>query len=331
MTTYVDVTIKGTSGNDLLRYIPQGQQHTNQRFLVGLQGDDTLISVNASDPKVGYFTGGAGEVYALGGSGSDTYIWDGNGVFVIADSGGTNDTFIEEALSPYAGSLMYAFTIDNKHLIYGSDSSYLMHLNFNQPQGKIENYYLFDGYQQHYLSHDDFLSSIKSLTEWRGNVSSSELSSLNLNSSDVQQLFDKLDALETGEYRIASETDVAQIGRLYKAALGREPDINGLNYWVDRWEEQLSLNQIANQFIESMEFSLRYGSPTDEAYVNALYLNVLGRLPDSGGFDYWIERLDLGTSRADILQGFSDSQENRTNTEIIFTGLYEELQGDWVF
>ena len=40
--------------------------------------------------------------------------------------------------------------------------------------------------------------------------------------------------------------------------------------------------------------------------------NVLGRLPDSNGLNYWIGQLNSGTeTRYEVLLGFSESAENK--------------------
>ena len=42
-----------------------------------------------------------------------------------------------------------------------------------------------------------------------------------------------------------------------------------------------------------------------------LYENVLGRAPDGGGNDFWVDALDDGSiSRAQVLVGFAESSEN---------------------
>ena len=52
---------------------------------------------------------------------------------------------------------------------------------------------------------------------------------------------------------------------------------------------------------------------SDQSFVSLLYNNILGRDPDQSGFDYWINEIESGTSRAEILPGFSESQENQIN------------------
>jgi hypothetical protein len=63
----------------------------------------------------------------------------------------------------------------------------------------------------------------------------------------------------------------------------------------------------------SPEFSQLMGTsvPSDEALVTALYQNVLHRAPDAQGYQYWLDRLDAGTSRESMLLGFAESPENQ--------------------
>ena len=66
--------------------------------------------------------------------------------------------------------------------------------------------------------------------------------------------------------------------------------------------------------MQSSEFINRYGTLTDTAFVDALYLNVLGRLPDQAGLQFWTDQLSHGTTRAVVLVGFAESPENVAKT-----------------
>ena len=109
--------------------------------------------------------------------------------------------------------------------------------------------------------------------------------------------------------------DAQPVARLYLAGLGRLPDRSGLQYWTRRHAAGVSIRELANQFLVSSEFARRYGNPTDTAYIDVLYLNVLGRTADASGADYWSRRLDAGAiDRAGLLVQFSESSENKTST-----------------
>lgn len=53
-------------------------------------------------------------------------------------------------------------------------------------------------------------------------------------------------------------------------------------------------------------------SSMNEAFVTALYRDVLGRLPDPGGFSFWVQQLQAGASRATVALAFEISLEYRT-------------------
>lgn len=105
----------------------------------------------------------------------------------------------------------------------------------------------------------------------------------------------------------------AAIARLYVATFEREPDAAGFAYWtgLDRKSQD-----IAAWFVESPEFRSRYGTLDDGEFVDRVYANVLGRVPDRAGRQYWVGRLAAGAARSDVLLGFSESEEFRNRTGI---------------
>jgi serralysin len=62
-------------------------------------------------------------------------------------------------------------------------------------------------------------------------------------------------------------------------------------------------------FVNSAEFQNTYGALDNTGFVTLLYQNVLGRAPDAGGLTGWLNALDAGQSRAQVVQGFSQSGE----------------------
>ena len=75
----------------------------------------------------------------------------------------------------------------------------------------------------------------------------------------------------------------------------------------------LSLNAVAQGFVNSAEFKAVYGtSPTNAQIVTRFYDNVLGRAAESGGYNYWLGILNSGQSSvAQVLASFSESSENQ--------------------
>jgi hypothetical protein len=102
--------------------------------------------------------------------------------------------------------------------------------------------------------------------------------------------------------------------RLYRATLGREPDVSGFENWSYALGHGISLETAASQFLTSTEFRSVYGALDNAQFVTLLYQNVLGRTPDAGGLSEWVRALNAGASRASVVAGFSDSTEFKSNT-----------------
>ncbi|MBN9678450.1 DUF4214 domain-containing protein [Salipiger bermudensis] len=97
--------------------------------------------------------------------------------------------------------------------------------------------------------------------------------------------------------------------RVYQATLDRAPDITGFSNWSGQLAEGRALDTVINGFVNSAEFQATYGALDDEGFVELLYQNVLGRAADAGGLDNWTGQLAEGTSRAEVVRGFSQSAE----------------------
>ncbi len=108
-----------------------------------------------------------------------------------------------------------------------------------------------------------------------------------------------------------TSTTRSTIYRLYCAAFLRVPDADGLDYWTgELLARRLDVAAIAGAFIDSPEFSQRYGSLDDRGLLDLIYRNVLGRHADEGGHRYWSTQLArAGFDRGDLLIAFSESAE----------------------
>ncbi len=115
-----------------------------------------------------------------------------------------------------------------------------------------------------------------------------------------------------GDLRLDIDGNAGETFRLYQAAFDRTPDQGGLKYWIDRIDGGTTLDRATASFIASKEFADTYGADLSNAdFINAMYANVLDRLPDAGGLQFWVDQLDAGTrDRASVLVGFSESDEN---------------------
>jgi hypothetical protein len=110
------------------------------------------------------------------------------------------------------------------------------------------------------------------------------------------------------------QAGVPSIVRLYLGFFNRIPDSAGLKGWVEAVRAGTSVATVASSFARSQEFSLTYGALTDAQFVTLVYRNVLGRAPDTAGFNGWIARLNSGASRGDVMVGFTESVEFQLQT-----------------
>ena len=103
-----------------------------------------------------------------------------------------------------------------------------------------------------------------------------------------------------------SETDI--VTNDYQNFLHRAPDPGGLAAWLGQLRSGSTPDQVAADFLGSAEYFADHGS-TNQGFVSALYLDVLGRTPDSGGNMVWLNVLASGVSRTQVAFDFLTSPE----------------------
>ena len=108
----------------------------------------------------------------------------------------------------------------------------------------------------------------------------------------------------------------SQAFRMYQAALDRQPDGDGLEYWASRlFDGSETVLDMANGFVTSTEFVTTYGALDNSQFVDLLYNNVLDRDADTTGLNFWLNELATGSTRAEVVVGFSESREFVANTQ----------------
>jgi len=112
----------------------------------------------------------------------------------------------------------------------------------------------------------------------------------------------------------AGSASDAEATRLYQAAFNRAPDDAGLALWSGQLHQGIAVDQVAQGFVASREFAQAYGSLDPSGFVTQLYTNILHRAPDAAGQQGWLNALAGGATRAHVLAGFADSNENRIAT-----------------
>ncbi len=98
---------------------------------------------------------------------------------------------------------------------------------------------------------------------------------------------------------------------LYRRALGRDADGGGRSYWVETLGAGLKYEHLGTLFYGSAEYVNRSGG-TDAGFIDALYLDILGRSADAAGRAYWLGQLAAGRAEpADVANAFYRSIESR--------------------
>ncbi len=107
---------------------------------------------------------------------------------------------------------------------------------------------------------------------------------------------------------------VGQVERMYESALGRAADPLGLHVWSGYLKAGHSISELAQSFVDSVEFQMRYPAVDAAGFVTLLYVNTLGRAPDSAGLAAWTDAMAHGLSRATMLTNFSECTEHYLQT-----------------
>lgn len=130
--------------------------------------------------------------------------------------------------------------------------------------------------------------------------------------------------LDSGKALVfANDTQQAAVTTLYETAFGRTADAGGLQFWFDRAAAGVSLDEIAQGFVNSAEFQSNGANLDNTAFVQALYQQTFGRTAEDDGLAYWTAALETGgATRAQLIRSFADIAAHS-----IDTGLGETVVG----
>ena len=96
--------------------------------------------------------------------------------------------------------------------------------------------------------------------------------------------------------------------RMYKIALGREPEPEGFTFWVEKLESgKLKAADLVQSFLGSEEYKSL--GKTNEQVVTDCYQVMLNRDPEPDGMTFWKKRLDIGMTFNSVCSGFVGSTE----------------------
>ncbi|WP_299417847.1 DUF4214 domain-containing protein [uncultured Sulfitobacter sp.] len=106
-----------------------------------------------------------------------------------------------------------------------------------------------------------------------------------------------------------------QVFRLYQATFNRTPDEMGHKHWTSElFTGNRTLAEVRDGFVGSKEFQNTYSALTNADFVKQMYINVLDRDFDQGEvsqteIDNWTNRITDTFTRADVVNGFAESQQ----------------------
>ena len=93
------------------------------------------------------------------------------------------------------------------------------------------------------------------------------------------------------------------IARFYRLCLDRDPDFAGLDGWMNGLSNGTQTgSDVANGFVFSQEFLDK--NTTDKEYLQVLYEAFFNRQPDAAGLQGWLDVMQNGASRQEVLNGF---------------------------
>ena len=117
------------------------------------------------------------------------------------------------------------------------------------------------------------------------------------------------------EVLVDESESAAQAARLFEAGLGRAGAPEGLAF-LEHIVSDRGFDAATEAVFRASEFAAQFGeNPSHGAYVDALFLNVLGRPAKAEGKEFWSDVLDRGATDVPGLLGFfSESDEFRDLT-----------------
>ena len=314
--------------------------------LLGLGGADTIQGLGGDDA----LNGNGGNDQISGGAGSDTVTASGGradytvtaieGGFTITDNRGPDGTdtvreveffSFDDGVLPAAGLLNRPTTVDDLLTGTAGDDRIDALAGNDTVNGLGGNDTLIGGAGNDALD-GGAGNDVAALGDvgFRGLAPNASGTSLTFTSAAGTDTLTNVEVVTFADGRLVLDVNdpAPQVVRLYQAALDRLPDQVGLNFWIGAVQNGQPLANLASAFINSAEFQTGFGDVTSNgAFVDQLYLNVLDRPGEAEGRQFWVNSLNSGTSRADVLVAFSDGAENKANTAaLVQTGIWDRSE-----
>ena len=168
----------------------------------------------------------------------------------------------------------------------------------------IENYFGSDEFQgvgapvaRLYFAYFLRIPDYGGLQYWTGQSRTGHpLSEISQAFSGSQEFVDRYGALNNDQF----------VDLVYQNVLGRPADAGGKAFWLGQLNGGTTRGSMMIGFSESTEYK---GTIYNSVYVTMMYVGMLKRSPDQGGFDFWKGFITAGNSGQTLINGFLSSQE----------------------
>ena len=103
------------------------------------------------------------------------------------------------------------------------------------------------------------------------------------------------------------------VTKMYADTLGRNPDPEGLAFWINLLRTKtFTVAEVAARFYSSDEYYTLHAGANTTSWVTNLYAKLLNRTPDPGGLQFWINHTsDPSWGRDKVAYNFYQSEESR--------------------
>ncbi len=292
----------------------------SQEIIFGLQGDDKLKSGLAFGEN--FFEA----MFLVGGTGSDSYRWNGAGGTVVVDTGGDNDVYNGGTIKAD-----YYAEIYGKHLImldYSGD--FVLFANYKDPLFRIENFNIrldSGSWNTSNYTYDQILPALKKDSGWLGSLSHSQMGVSSEDKQAFEDMLEEIIQLSNTYEEAANQSDsVSYAGDFEKYSINK----SDAGYKViDSNGKTRLLDGVTTVKFNDYSVSLDTEGVSGQAY--RLYKAAFDRQPDTRGLGFWIDSLENSTSMHDVANSFINSNEfkslygDKTTNEDFLTALYNNV------
>lgn len=296
--------IRGLGGNDLI------DSRFGNDLVFGGAGNDTIFARDQDDTV----HGDDGDDSLIGGLGNDT-MYGGEGNDLLAGSQGD-----DEIHAGNGNDVVFTGVFEGSDRIFmdagndvldgaAADSSFYAeggsgddefrsgHANDTLDGGTGNDRAVFTSPMDHYtlILRDGDLSITDRSAGGTGTDTMRSIERLEFSTggSTPNEVF----ALDTyGGMATLNASQIESFVEFYIAYFNRAPDAVGLNFWGTAFANGTTLQEMASLFIDQPETRATYpSSMSNSDFATTVYNNVLGRVPDQDGFDFWVSVLDNGS------------------------------------